>query len=164
MSSMRYRTRIPLRLLLAPVGMTAVVATLSAVAYAAQTADSGQLAATTRDSSPAAFSAFPGTIPKPADVIGFTPGDDRKLASWAQITNYFKKLSLASDRVKVEDLGKTTLGRPFLLAIISSPENLARIDRFKEIQRRLADPRTISGGDDEAEKLIAEGRTIVLIT
>ena len=103
-------------------------------------------------------------VPAPREVIGFTPGDDRKLASWAQIVDYFKQLQRASDRVKLEELGKTTLSRPFVLATISSPANLARLDRFREIQHKLADPRTINSSDAEAEKLIAEGRTIVLIT
>jgi hypothetical protein len=104
------------------------------------------------------------TIPAPRDVIGFTPGDDRKLASWAQIVDYFTRLERSSDRVKFAELGKTTLGRPFVLATISSPANLARLERFKEIQHKLADPRTLNSNDAEAEKLMAEGRTIVLIT
>jgi hypothetical protein len=103
-------------------------------------------------------------VPAPRDVIGFTPGDDRKLASWAQIVDYFKKLERASNRIKFQELGKTTLGRPFVLATISSPANLARLERFKEIQHKLADPRTFNSDDVAAEKLIAEGRTIVLIT
>ncbi len=103
-------------------------------------------------------------LPAPVDVLGFTPGDDRKLASWQQIATYFTQLDRASNRVVVEDLGKTTLGRPFLVATISSPANIARLDYFKEIQRKLADPRIINSNDAEAEKLIAEGRTIVLIT
>lgn len=103
-------------------------------------------------------------VPSPREVIGFTPGDDRKLASWSQIVGYFKRLGQASDRLRLEDLGKTTLGRPFIVALISSPVNLAKLDRFKEIQRRLADPRLIGSNDGEAEKLIAEGRTIVLVT
>ncbi|HET8674532.1 MAG TPA: M14 metallopeptidase family protein, partial [Blastocatellia bacterium] len=103
-------------------------------------------------------------VASPRDVLGFTPGDDRKLASWTQMTEYFKQLDRTSDRVLVQELGKTTLGRPFLLAVISSPSNLSRLDRFKEIQRRLADPRSIGSNDAEAERLIAEGRTIVLIT
>ncbi len=103
-------------------------------------------------------------VPAPIDELGFRPGDDRKLASWQQITAYFRQLDRASNRVVVEDLGKTTLGRPFLVATISSPANLARLDYFKEIQRKLADPRLINSNDSEAEKLIAEGRTIVLIT
>jgi hypothetical protein len=100
----------------------------------------------------------------PKDVIGFTPGDDRKLAAWSQITDYFRRLSKASDRVLLQDLGKTTLGRPFLVATISSPANLARLEHYKDIQRKLADPRIINSNDAQAEKLIAEGRTIVLIT
>jgi hypothetical protein len=105
-----------------------------------------------------------GNVPAPRDVIGFTPGDDRKLASWAQFVDYFKALDKASDRLMFEELGKTTMGRPFVVATISSPANLAKLDRYKEIQRKLADPRTIGSNDAEAEKLIAEGRTIVLIT
>ena len=103
-------------------------------------------------------------IPEPSEVIGFRPGDDRKLASWAQIVDYFKRLEQTSNRLKFQELGKTTLGRPFILATISSPSNLARLEHFKDIQRKLADPRTFNGSDTEAEKLIAEGRTIVLIT
>jgi hypothetical protein len=103
-------------------------------------------------------------VPAPRDILGFTPGDDRKLASWAQFVDYFKALDKASDRLVFEELGKTTLGRPFTVATISSPANLAKLDRYKEIQRKLADPRTFNSNDEEAEKLIAEGRTIVLIT
>jgi hypothetical protein len=103
-------------------------------------------------------------IPAPRDVIGFTPGDDRKLASWSQIVDYFSRLGRASDRILIQALGKTTLGRPFLLVVISSPANIARLDYFKQIQRRLADPRTINSNDAEAEKLIAQGRAIVMIT
>jgi len=110
---------------------------------------------------------FPPNVPAPEEVIGFRVGDDRKLASWASIVDYFRKLDAASDRVKFEELGKTTMGAPFVLATISAPENLARLSEFKEIQRQLADPRTINGGADadaKARGLIARGKNIVLIT
>src|SRR5437870_13616798 len=81
------------------------------------------------------------TIPAPADVLGFTPGDDRKLASWAKVVEYFQKLAATSDRVKFEEIGKTTMGAPFVYATISAPESLKRLNEFKEIQRQLADPR-----------------------
>ncbi len=100
--------------------------------------------------------------PAPRDLLGFTPGDDRRLASWAQIVDYFKRLDQSSDRMTLEEIGRTTLDRPFVAATFSSPANLARISRFKEIQRRLADPRMIT--DAQAEELIREGKTIVLIT
>src|SRR5438874_4556624 len=85
-------------------------------------------------------------VPAPADVIGFTPGDDRKLASWAKVVEYFQKLAAASDRVKFEEIGKTTMGKPFVYATISAPENLKRLDEYRKIQDQLADPRILADG------------------
>src|SRR2546423_30378 len=109
-------------------------------------------------------------IPEPKDVLGFTPGDDRKLASWAKVVEYFQKLAASSDRVKFEEIGKTTMGAPFVYATISSPENLKRLSEFKEIQRQLADPRLLGSptnlmmADRKAASLIARGKTVVAIT
>ena len=106
-------------------------------------------------------------VPAPHDVLGFTPGDDRKLASWNQVLNYFDKLDQASDRVKFEALGKTTMDVPFVLATISAPENLARLGEYKRIQELLADPRKLGAPgvrDRRARELIRKGKTIVLIT
>jgi zinc carboxypeptidase len=80
-------------------------------------------------------------VPQPETSLGFKIGEDRKLAGWNQFLTYFGELAKASDRIKLDTLGKTTLGRPFVVATISSPENLKRLDEFKEIQRKLADPR-----------------------
>ncbi len=55
-------------------------------------------------------------IPTPSDVLGFTPGDDRKLASWANVVECFQKLDAASARVKFEDVGKPTMGSRFVRA------------------------------------------------
>jgi len=110
------------------------------------------------------------SIPAPADVLGFTPGDDRKLASWAKVVEYFQKLAAASDRVTFEEIGKSTMGAPFVYATISAPENLKRLNEFKEIQRQLADPRILSSpsnpaaADRKARDLIARGKTVVAIT
>src|SRR6266550_2114699 len=86
------------------------------------------------------------TIPAPADVLSFTPGDDRKLATWAKVVEYFQKLEAASDRVKFEEIGKSTMGAPFVYATISAPENLRRLDEFRRIQDQLADPRLLNTG------------------
>ncbi len=107
---------------------------------------------------------FAQTIPAPADVLGFTPGDDRKLASWSQIVTYFQKLDAASDRIKFQEIGKTTMGRPFTYATISSPENLKNLEKYKKINAKLADPRTFKSNDKAAQVLIEQGKTIVLIT
>src|SRR5438132_8119123 len=78
------------------------------------------------------------TIPAPADVLGFTPGDDRKLASWAKVAEYFQKLAAASDRVKFEEIGKPTMGAPFVYATISEQENLKRLDELKKFKQQRA--------------------------
>ena len=106
-------------------------------------------------------------VPMPAEVLGFTPGDDRKLASWSQVVDYFEQLDRASDRVNLETLGQTTMGKPFVMATISSPANLARLEEYKQIQAQLADPRMLGAPavrDRKAPALIKRGKTIVLIT
>jgi len=106
-------------------------------------------------------------IPTPAEVLGFVPGEDRKLASWDQIVDYFQKLDAASDRVVFETLGNTTKGKPFVMATISSPANLARLEELRKIQDQLADPRKLgplATRDRKAAELIRKGKTVVLIT
>ena len=103
-----------------------------------------------------------GPIPTPASVIGFEPGADRKLPTWKQVTDYFTALDKASPRVSVRTLGKTTLGRPFIVAFISEPSTLANLERYRQIQRKLMDPRLRAAG--ERDKLIADGKLVVLVT
>jgi hypothetical protein len=105
----------------------------------------------------------PGAVPSPRDVLGFAPGDDRKIADWGQITKYFNLLDAASGRVEVRGVGTSTLGRPVVAAFISSPENIRELDRYREIQRRLADPRLV-GGEAERERLVREGKTVVVVS
>src|SRR5215217_3532793 len=106
-------------------------------------------------------------IPTPAEVLGFTPGDDRKLASWDQVIDYFQRLDGASDRVMFETLGNSTMGKPFVMATISSPANLARLEEYKKVQDQLADPRklgAVATRDRKAAELIRQGKAVVLIT
>ena len=104
------------------------------------------------------------SIPAPKDVFGFTPGDDKKLASWAQVVDYFQKLDAASDRVTFKEIGRTTEDRPFTYAVISTPANLKNLDKYIEINNKLADPRIIKRNDKTAQNLIKQGKTFVLIT
>ncbi len=101
-------------------------------------------------------------ITSPEAAFGFKPGTDRKLADWSELTAYFKKLASQSDRVRYDEVGKTTEGRPFITVTISAPENLAHLAHYQEIQRKLADPRTTSA--DQAKQLIAEGKTVLVVT
>src|SRR3989442_10506028 len=106
--------------------------------------------------------ALSAQVKAPQDYLGFRVGEDYKLADWQQITGYFNELGKASDRVHVDVIGQTTLKKPFLRVTITSPENYAKINRYEEITRRLADPRGLSS--DEADKLISEGKSVIAIT
>jgi hypothetical protein len=64
--------------------------------------------------------------------------------------------------VKYTELGKTMEGRPFIMLTVSSPENLAHLAEYKEINAKLSDPRTTS--PEEAKALIAKGKTVMIIT
>ena len=101
-------------------------------------------------------------VPTPASVLGFEPGTDRKLPTWKQVTDYFTALDKASPNVTVRTLGKTTLGRPFIVAFFSEPQTLANLPRYQQIQKKLVDPRLQAQG--ERDRLIADGKLVVLIT
>ncbi|MBV8859824.1 MAG: peptidase M14 [Acidobacteria bacterium] len=104
-----------------------------------------------------------GRVPTPRDLLGFDPGDDRKVADWKQITDYFGRLGARGGRVRVQTVGTSTLGRPLIAAFISSPETIRELDRYREIQRRLADPRLIQS-DTERDRLVREGKTVVVVS
>nr|MDQ5839201.1 peptidase M14 [Acidobacteriota bacterium] len=101
--------------------------------------------------------------PAPRSVLGFTPGEDGKVADWTQITDYFNRLDRASRRVQVQTVGESTQGRPLIAAFISAPENIDHLDKYRDIQRRLADPRLVASAD-ERERLLREGKTVVVIS
>src|SRR5437870_12841437 len=63
------------------------------------------------------------SIPAPEDVLGFRPGDDRKLASWAKVVEYFQKLAAASDRVRLAEIGSSRWGAPLVYATLRGPES-----------------------------------------
>jgi murein tripeptide amidase MpaA len=103
------------------------------------------------------------TVPTPREHFGFDIGEDRRLADWNQLTAYYEKVANASPRVTLDTIGQTTMGRPFVMLTITSEANQARIDELRDIQLRLADPRRI-GSDAELQRLVEQGRTVVLIT
>ena len=102
-------------------------------------------------------------VPSPLQHFGFEMGQDRKLADWGQLTSYYEKLAQTSQRVSVDTLGLTTMGRPFVMLTITSPANHARLDDLRAIQMKLADPRQVSG-EAELQRLLDQGKAVVLIT
>lgn len=98
-------------------------------------------------------------LPTPESVFGFTPGADYKLFNYDQATAYLEALAAASPHITLVEAGKSSQGRVMYFALISSPENLSRIDRYREIAHRLAHPEGLSEG--EARQLAREGKAIV---
>ena len=109
--------------------------------------------------SPAHAAAAP--LPSPKEHFGFAIGDDYHLATYTQTEAYFKKLAAASDRLKLVDIGRTEEGRTQWMVVCTSPANLARLDRYQEISRRLARAEGLT--EDEARALANEGRAVVWI-
>jgi len=106
-----------------------------------------------------AFAQRPAQLPTPESVIGFPVGADYKLFTYDQSIDYFKRLAAASNRVKLITVGKTSFGKTWTAAIISSPANLANLDRIRAANMRLAHPEGLSEG--EARRLASQGRAIV---
>lgn len=101
------------------------------------------------------------TLPSPESVLGHRVGADYKVATYDETIAYFQKLDAASDRLTMMAAGKSTGGRTFWLAAISSAGNLRKLDRYREIARRLARPADL--GEAEARQLAREGRVLVHI-
>ena len=100
-------------------------------------------------------------VTSPKEQFGFNIGDDYKLANYTQFEQYWRKLARESNRMKLVEIGKSAEGRPQLMAIISSPANLAKLDRYKAISRQLAYAEGLS--DAQARALAREGKAVVWI-
>jgi hypothetical protein len=99
-------------------------------------------------------------ITSPEQFFGFRMGSDRKIARWDKIVDYYRLLEKeAAGKVKVVDMGPSTMGNPFLLVIISASNNMAKLDRLREVNARISDPRGLS--EQEVRKLVAEGRAVI---
>jgi hypothetical protein len=102
-------------------------------------------------------------VPSPDSVLGFHPTDDRTIADWKQITDYFARLDRASDRVLVKEVGRSTQDRPLIVAFISSGSNIKNLEKYRQISAKLADSRTVRS-PHEADELIKNGKAIVSIS
>jgi len=100
-------------------------------------------------------------IPSPEQFFGFPMGTDQRLAHWDDMVKYYETVAERSGRMIIEELGKTTLGEPYLLLVISAPETIRELPRFKSMQQQLANPRQTS---TEAAEMIAQtGKAVVLV-
>src|SRR5262245_48153786 len=100
-----------------------------------------------------------GKVTSPKEFFGHNIGDDYWLATYDQFIDYWKKIDAESDRMQVVEIGKSAEGRPQLMAIVTAPENFKKLDRYKEISRRLAQAEGVT--ETEARALAKEGKAVV---
>ncbi|HEY3738392.1 MAG TPA: M14 metallopeptidase family protein [Bryobacteraceae bacterium] len=100
-------------------------------------------------------------VPTPESVLGHKPTDDFWLATYEESLQYFRALEKSSDHIKLVEIGKSTRGREWWVALISNPENLRQIDKYKQISGKLARAEGLT--DAEAHALAKEGKPIVHI-
>ncbi len=100
-------------------------------------------------------------ITTPKEALGFNLGDDYMVANYTQLEAYWKKLATESDRMKLVSIGPTEEGRQQYMAIITSPENLKKLDHYKEISAKLAHAEGVT--EEQAHALAREGKAVVWI-
>lgn len=100
-------------------------------------------------------------ITTPKEQLGFDIGDDYHLINYTDILKYWEKLDVESDRMQLVDIGPTAEGRRQFMAIITSPENLKKLDHYREISAKLALAKGLT--DEEAKALSIEGKSVVWI-
>jgi hypothetical protein len=101
------------------------------------------------------------SVTTPKQFFGFNVGDDYQLFNYTQYSEYIRKLEKETNRMKLVEIGRTSEGRPMLMAIITSPENMKKLDHYKDISRRLALAEGLT--DDQARALAREGKAVVWI-
>ncbi|MDX1566158.1 MAG: M14 family metallopeptidase [Longimicrobiales bacterium] len=100
-------------------------------------------------------------VTTPLEHFGFEIGADYQLANYAELQSYWVRLARESDRMVLDTIGTTTRGRPQLMAIVSAPDNLRQLDRYRRISERLTRARGLT--EEEARRLSEEGRAVVWI-
>ncbi len=98
----------------------------------------------------------------PENYFGYKPGSDGNLFTYSELTGYLQKLSEASPMVKMEQIGKSPMGKPMYIVFISSAENIGKLQEYKKINKALA----LDPGLDQAtrEKYVEDGKVFLLAT
>ena len=97
-------------------------------------------------------------VTTPKAFLGHNIGDDYFLPTYDQFIAYWRKIDGETNRMQVMEIGKSGEGRPHLAAIITAPENFAKLARYKEISQRLHDARGLT--DEQARVLAKEGKSV----
>ncbi|MEP6961416.1 MAG: M14 metallopeptidase family protein, partial [Acidobacteriota bacterium] len=100
-------------------------------------------------------------VTTPQQSLGFSVGDDYQVANYTRMLAYWKTLDAESDRMTLVDMGATAEGRRQVMAIVSSPANLAKLDEYKSIAQRLAHAENLT--EEQAAELARTGKAVVWI-
>ena len=100
-------------------------------------------------------------VPAPDEFFGAEIGAPGVLIPHSRILDYYRELERRSDRVKIEVIGESTEGRPFYYAVVTSPDNHARLEELMAMNDKLYDPRGVS--EQEAQAIIRDGKTFVIV-
>ncbi|HKR61526.1 MAG TPA: M14 family zinc carboxypeptidase [Pyrinomonadaceae bacterium] len=96
-------------------------------------------------------------VPSPDKVLGYISGTPNKLTYTKDLYRYYRELAKSTPRVRIFSAPeRSEEGREQLLLAVGDEATLAKLDRYKEITGRLADPRHLNDG--EAQRLIGEGK------
>ncbi len=101
-------------------------------------------------------------VPTPLKVLGYVPGTIGRLSHVADINRYFRALAAATPRVKVFDIGLSDEGREMIAVAVADSATIAALDSYRDVTRRLADPRGLT--DQDARALLARGKPIYYLT
>ena len=100
-------------------------------------------------------------VTPPAVHFGFEMGANYHLANYTQMERYFLQIAQESDRVVIEKAGLTEEGRQQYLLVVSSPENLTQLEKYRKISQRMGRAEDLT--EQEARELSKQGKPIVWI-
>lgn len=83
------------------------------------------------------------TVPTPLAVLGYVPGTVGKLSRVADLNRYFRALAAASPRVRLFSAGMSDEGREMIVVAVADEQTIGRLDEYRGMLARLADPRTL---------------------
>jgi hypothetical protein len=102
------------------------------------------------------------TVPSPLKVLGYVPGTIARLAYVEELNRYFRAVEKASPRVRVFSLGLSDEGREMIVAAVADSATIARLDDYRGMAARLADPRGLAPA--ERARLVKEAKPIYWLT
>ena len=102
-----------------------------------------------------------GKLTTPKQFFGHEIGEDYWLPNYAQFSKYWETLARESDRMVLDTIGLTAEGRPQLVAVVSTPDNIRNREKYRQIAERLSHADGLT--EAQARALAKEGKAIIWI-